>query len=205
MHRRSRAVRWRRRRTSGAGLGYGLFWQSVSRRSQADESVGFQQGRTGRKQRHGRGYTGPTGSHSTVNAPQHRFGLLLGSNAGTDAALTNACDALAQSGRILARSAVVRMPSLTPGDHSLYFNQAVLFLACLPRARLIFHLKAIEQSLGRDRSSPQCLIDIDLLSEYDAEGRSIWLAPRKLAHPAFHHLLEQVRRAAFGSDPQALR
>lgn len=135
----------------------------------------------------------------------HRFGLLLGSNVADDAMLARACIALRREGSVLAQSRTVRSPSLAPTDDSVYYNQALIFRTRRPHAELARRVKEIERELGRERASAQCLIDIDLLTEYDAAGRTIWEAPHKLAYSLFRTLLDEAWKNAFASDRKTLR
>ncbi|WP_368563400.1 2-amino-4-hydroxy-6-hydroxymethyldihydropteridine diphosphokinase [Pseudoxanthomonas sp. UTMC 1351] len=122
----------------------------------------------------------------------HRYLLLLGTDAADETPLQQARIRLVESGRLLRESKLVHGPSVVPGDHHRYINQALLIEAAQSRDDLSAFLKRVEEDLGRRRDSDNCLIDIDLVAECDTQDRVVWQNPDKLAHALFRDLVAQI-------------
>ena len=125
----------------------------------------------------------------------HHYLLLLGTDTDDESWLRQARIRLGESGKLLRESKLVHGPSVVPGDGHHYINQAVLIETAQPRDELAAFLKLAERDLGRRRDSDNCLIDIDLVAECDAQDRVIWHNPDKLGHALFRELVGQVLQA----------
>ena len=128
----------------------------------------------------------------TSRVSKHRYILLLGTDGDDESSLRQARVRLDESSKLLRESELVHGPSVVPGDHHHYINQALLIETAQPRDDLAAFLKRVEDDLGRRRDGDNCLIDIDLVAECDPQDHVIWQNPDKLAHKLFRELAAQV-------------
>lgn len=128
----------------------------------------------------------------TSHVSKYRYILLLGTNTHDESPLQQARLRLGESSKLLRESKLVHGPSVVVGDHRHYINQALLIQTAQSRDDLAAFLKRTEDDLGRRHDGDNCLIDIDLVAECDAQDRVIWQNPDKLTHALFRDLVAQV-------------
>lgn len=158
-----------------------------------------------------------------ARVPQKVF-LSLGSNERGDVKLPEALLALHTVGAITAASHVYESAAVPPAAGPAYLNAAVCLTTELDPLALKDALRAIERSLGRDRSQVRVPIDVDIclygraiVHEHGLaiphpllSSRAYMAVPAAECDPAFRHpethetlaaLAERVQRA----EPATLR